>query len=408
MSQLTTLFTDIADAIRSKNGESEQIPALSFPEKIESLETVQIEEGSAGVVCLEGGIKVKIDSTETFIADAGEDLETTKIYDGIYGKFVMDDDNNFYAPYDGKIKKITGNGELVWEASAISGLTSETLEDFTVDASQNVYTTSSRYVYKINSSGQREWSTYHTEHDYGSICTDGSTVYISSSRYEKYNSSGKKLGTGDSSSRVQKMVYKDRYLYSGGSQSGIVNKVLPYSLSEVWRVSGFETEVAPSNYTDIYDFCVSEDGRIYISGCIANCPMIAFINDDGNLEDYFIEPIAGSNALGFFEPIQTTPEGEIFTARTTRINDVYSYRFEKISSNFKVLRTLEENDVLCLIYKNGYIFFSKYSGSTIGIYKMKNPSTIIKGKATYTLPESSGGGYSNLIVLPTSRLEVAA
>lgn len=37
MSQLTTLFTDIADSLRAKEGSSGQIPAMDFPERIDGL-----------------------------------------------------------------------------------------------------------------------------------------------------------------------------------------------------------------------------------------------------------------------------------------------------------------------------------------------------------------------------------
>ncbi|MBC6681296.1 hypothetical protein H9L42_16280, partial [Mogibacterium sp. BX12] len=37
MSQLTTLFTDIADSLRAKEGSEGQIPAMNFPERIDGL-----------------------------------------------------------------------------------------------------------------------------------------------------------------------------------------------------------------------------------------------------------------------------------------------------------------------------------------------------------------------------------
>lgn len=61
MSNLTTLFTDIADSIREKEGSSEQIPAMDFPERIDGLKAVQIGEGSKGVYYDTNGIPHEVE-----------------------------------------------------------------------------------------------------------------------------------------------------------------------------------------------------------------------------------------------------------------------------------------------------------------------------------------------------------
>ena len=388
ISKLTTLFTDIADAIRSKNGESAQIPALSFPEKIEALEVVQIEEGSKGVYYDEDGIPHEVESAETAIVENGtpEELFNWNTEKSPVRGIVIDKEGCVCCAADSMLYKVSETGEKIWEYNAYEGSSCNGLSYIDVDSVGNIYVADSvRGPLKCSPNGELIWSspvwynanTFYCIH----VLTDNNIFigYDKTSGYSAYistfDANGNDLRQNDWSAYRPydiKSCNEDYVIVS--CHDGNVLKLTP-NLSEVWwYMDTRETLTGPQMNA------VALDSKEYIY--VAETKGITKLDLSGNFMWEYVQSGYGFESIccNSFDQIIAGASSKLKIVKITDMdNKELEYEISSDTGGYSVY------DMAVDSCNNIYVT-SKNS-----LIKLSNTS-VKKGVATYTLPESSGGG----------------
>lgn len=266
MSQLTTLFTDIADSLRAKEGSSEQIPAMNFPERIDGLAgKMQIVDESGEQYEI-----TKIDYTEEKgkpiiekVADIPSDQEYELVDATNDGGFIIKNASD-------DPSKLLSDGSIQW--SIASRYFVDCIDDF-------IYVAHSNYVEKYDSGGTKAWTAtdsylgYMNDYNRKIVKEDG-IVYVFSlgSPYtvQIKDSVGRVVRSGSLTLNV-KDVWKDGSIYATDAYDGTELTVWKYNknLTRIWSyandlVSGSSPELVLSNQGYPYMQC-SQDFDMYYS-----------------------------------------------------------------------------------------------------------------------------------------------
>lgn len=338
MSQLTTLFTDIADSLRAKEGSEGQIPAMNFPERIDGLAgKMQIVDESGeqySVVNISEETNILPSNVSEIWEDTSLILSESTIMKEDQLK-VGEDGYIYFSGYvvspDGQTKKYVGSFS---DHFAVFSDGSFCIEG---DALSTYY----RDVIKKNKNGKEIWSLsigrYSSSREYDvtyfstdlddNVCVEYGTG--TSWHCMKISSSGKKIfdvytGVSNSSDNLSIRMSPIGRIYVIGSYDSNLKLLEELSSSGKTTIKTFENSLNPflffdkegnifvyPSYTDAKLYYLDPDGN-EIATFILISPLDYIVEDNGAIycrlsECYYTKPVCIMNKNGEMQPFfQTT------------------------------------------------------------------------------------------------------
>ena len=390
MSQLTTLFTDIADSLRAKEGSSGQIPAIDFPERIDGL------AGKMQIVD-ESGEQYKITRMVPFLFNAESVLRSElSSYDGTD---IAASGNKVFCvcetdDYNLRVFSLNKDGDQLGTGYISNSYGCNRIichDDIAVVQASGRSSTNERTVIVNNNSTKTIDNTVGL-----SMGIDGFwTLNRDTGALEKYNysTSGTKIqsitaSTGSTTSDVFVDEKNSTYNFLIRTVAVSGSSLLNYTIRKYSFDGALVSSLDLGNDYDAMYLCLLENGDFVIDGKVYSAEFeYKFTVTSSRYPDNYIS-VAGYDSIFLYDSDYCIKE-LIFQNRGVPV-----WIYKKGGNN--CMFACDEDYVYLMEVTTDKTMFEKVPMSNTNDYVI-------------TTEKNIGGGYNNLTVLPTSyRWEVAA